>query len=137
MKQFAIQNMPSFIERVKNENIDAFTAKAEKYGLPYSLIFSKSSSPKPLLKFASTEFRRRMLVGMVNTKKPGGSSLMEKFGVKSVPGVVVFPDGGKESVVFQKKISHHKLMNFLNKYALKKPVSGVKVNKGSQEKTEM
>ena len=78
--------MPSFVEKVNKKTIDAFKEKAEKYGLPIALVFSKSSAPKPLLKFA-TEFRRRMLVGQVNVKKD--AELMEMFGVESAPKIVI------------------------------------------------
>ena len=37
---------------------------------------------------------------------------METFGVESAPKIVILkPDGG-ETVMFEKKISHHKLLNF-------------------------
>lgn len=120
MKRFVEGNMPSFVEKVNKKTIDAFKEKAEKYGLPIALVFSKSSAPKPLLKFASTEFRRRMLVGQVNVKKD--AELMETFGVESAPKIVILkPDGG-ETVMFEKKISHHKLLNFFSDHALKDPV---------------
>lgn len=132
MKRFVEGNMPSFVEKVQKKTLDSFKEKAKKYGLPIALVFSKSSAPKPLLKFASTEYRRRLLVGQVNVKKDGASELMETFGVKTAPKIVILPAEDGEPVKFEKKISHHKLLNFFGEHALKDPVHAPK-----KEKSEM
>lgn len=124
MKEYAEAHMPNSVERIGSEKQHyAFLEKADKYGLPKVLVFSKKPS-SATLKGLSTEFRRRVLIGEIKGTK-SNKGLLDKYGVKDFPTVLVLRDDG-EHVKFTKKPSYNSLNFFLGKYALKKPVEGPK-----------
>lgn len=132
MKRFVEANIPNFLEKVHDlKGLQKFQAKAEKYGLPQALVFSKKGTTSPLLKYASTEYRRRLLIGEVKmTKKNKG--VMDKFDVDGGKTAIVVVKG-EEVVPYQKSgFSFHKVINFLGKHALKEAVSGKRKTKMSE-----
>lgn len=124
MKEYAEAHMPNSVVRLNSQKAhDAFIEKADKYGLPKVLVFSKKPS-SATLKGLSTEFRRRLLIGEVKGTS-ANKALLAKYKVKDFPTVLVLRDDG-EHVKFAKKPSYNALNFFLSKYALKKPVDGAK-----------
>lgn len=128
MKKFVEYAMPSFVEHVKDEKgLVAFEEKAARNGLPRALLFtSKGGAPKPLTKFLSAEFRRRLLLGQVEPSKPNQAAA-DRYGVTDLPAlVVVLPDeeGGEGEVVRYdgKSFARAKLQMFLSTHALKQQV---------------
>lgn len=129
MRDFALGHMPSFVERVTDaKKLAAFDAKAAEYGLPRVLVFSKAAKEfqTALVKWASTEYRARLLIGEVRATKKM-KALISKHGVKKFPHMVVLPDGGGDPVVYDKgRFSFNKVNGFLSKHALGSPVKGKK-----------
>ena len=146
MKSFIESNIPSFVERVNgNDSWLKFAEKADKHGLPKVLVFSKSRTTTPLLKYASTEFRRRLLISEVKKTK-ANAGVFSEFGISDPPALVVIPPNAQgsqetqEPLRYEKKgFSFHKVINFLSKHALKEKVARKKKTKNvddSEEKTE-
>ena len=70
MKRFVDANLANFLEKIKDtKSFELFAEKAERHGLPKALVFSKAKTTTPLLKYVSTEYRRRMLIGVVKLSK--------------------------------------------------------------------
>jgi len=60
LERFAVSNMPNFVELVEGSRaLSNFMAKADEWGLPKVLVFSKSKTISSTLKALSAEFRRR------------------------------------------------------------------------------
>lgn len=127
MKKFVDYSMPDFIEHVKGEEgLRAFEEKAQRNGLPQVLLFTSKAGTKPLTKFLSAEFRRRLLLGQVEPSKPN-QAVIEKYGVTEFPALVVvspLPEGGEAEVVRYdgKSFARAKLEMFLSTHALKQAV---------------
>ena len=59
MKSFALDLMPSFVERVNGpEDFEKFKNKAKKFGLPMMLFFSEDRRISNEMKYLSVEFRK-------------------------------------------------------------------------------
>lgn len=70
MKAYVESKIPNFVEKiVDTKQHEKYSDKATRNGLPQVLVFSKSSGTTPLLKYASTEYRRRLLIGEVKQTK--------------------------------------------------------------------
>ena len=104
MRKFALGHMRSFIEPLRDaKGIAAFEQKAADYGLPRVMVFSKGSKEKftALVKYASAEFRARLLIGEVRATKKM-KDVINAHGVKKFPHVVVLPPGGGDAVAYDK-----------------------------------
>lgn len=134
MMAFAESNMPNFIERVNGQkDMDKFIAKADEYGLPKAVIISKK--PSHVVKFMSTEYRRRMLVAEVRASK-NNKDIIAKFGITDFPAAIILTDG--EPIKMNKKMSFNRLNLFLGKHALSEPVYGKpKKEEKKEEKEEL
>ena len=111
--------MPNFVERVNGApSFEAFVAKADKYGLPKVLLFSKASSTKPLIKALSTEYRRRLLIAEIRATA-ANKAIIEEYNVSDFPTLLVIKEDGSQ-VKFEKQPTFNRLNNFLGDHALKK-----------------
>ena len=150
--------MPSFVERVNGpEDYEKFKSKATKYGLPMMLFFSDDRRILNEMKFLSTEFRRRVLVGQIPFTKKENKSIFLEYGVRGQALLVVPPssedgvgnedvsgEGRKQLVSFDGKWTLHRLQTFFHTHALKsevkpKPAEKTKAEEKVQEtiKTEL
>ncbi len=146
--------MPSFVEKINSgKDLAAFQDKAKRYGLPQALLFtSKSSSSTtalPPIKYLSTAFRLRMLVGEVTSTKANKDAI-ETYGISDFPTLLMIPptttpageeDGGKPSTPIKfeaKSFSKNRLDLFFSKHALKKaiPLESAKRKKDASAKEE-
>lgn len=136
MMDYAVSSMPNFVEKIDNQKgLEKFTTKADEYGLPKVLVFSKSATTSSMIKAISTEYRRRALVGEIKATK-NNKAILEQYKVKDLPKVVlVKPDG--TVVEFDKKPSYNALDFFVGKHALKKPVTAKVADQKKEEKKEL
>lgn len=124
MRDFAVSRMPSFVQRLKKEqDLDAFLAKADKYNLPKIILFNAKGPLKSVYKAISTEFRRRVLVGVVQATAIDADKIRDRVGVKKFPALVAMAPGEGGGVVgkFKKKASWNALNSFFFDYSLPKP----------------
>lgn len=129
---FAMSNMPNFVEKIDNQKgLDKFLAKAEEYGLPKVLVFSKAADTSAMIKAISTEYRRRILVGEIKATK-NNQAMLKQYNIKDVPRVIVVKEDGSV-VEFDKKPSYNALDFFIGKHALAKPVTGKKESSPKEE----
>lgn len=130
MKRFVDANLANYLEKIKDaKSYDIFIEKADRHDLPKALVFSKSKTTTPLLKYASTEYRRRMLIGVVKLSK-STKELSAKFDVSnSETSLLVIKEDGTVVKYAKKGFSFHKVVNFLGDHALKKAVAGKKPKK--------
>jgi hypothetical protein len=146
MQSFALDLMPSFVERVNGEeDFLKFQNKAKKYGLPMVLFFSEGRRILNEMKFLSAEFRRRVLIAQIPFTKKENKSLFFEYGVRGQALLVVPPrsteEGGEEQsdedkqnlVVFDGKWNLHRLQSFISEHALK---SEVKLPKPAEKKEQ-
>ena len=144
MKEFVDANIPSFIEKVNGmKELRAFEEKAARNGLPQVLLFTAKPNTSPLTKYLSTEFRRRILLAEVKPTKPN-KDVIDKYGIKDFPAVVVIPPVAKDSGEGSKSddraeirydgegFTRNKLQSFLSKHALKNPVIPPKKKKETE-----
>jgi len=136
MKKFVDYAMPNFVERVKHEEgLKAFEEKAERNGLPRALLFTAKADVKPLTKFLSAEFRRRLLLGQVQ-ESAATKAVLDKYGITELPALVVVPpppeEDGEEAAEAEiiryggKSFARPQLQLFLSKHALKTAVEAKK-----------
>lgn len=161
MKRWVDYMMPSYIEEIVNgkEDLEKVEGKAGRNGLPKVLLFPSKDKTMPLVKFLSTEFRRRILLGEVKPTKKN-KDVMDRFGVTDLPALIVIPvssndDAKKEAddddddavvetsyddpVRYERKkedFTRHKLHSFLSKFALKKIVTPAKKKTTDKKKEE-
>lgn len=136
MKRFVDANLANHLEKIKDmKSFEKFAEKADRHKLPKALIFSKAKTTTPLLKYASTEYRRRMLIGVVKLSK-STKDLATKFDVSnSESSMLVIKEDGTVVKYSKKGFSFHKVVNFLGDHALKKAVEGKKPKKNKKEKS--
>jgi len=125
MKSFLEYSMPSYVERVSfPDDLSKALAKADKYGLPKAILFPSKAKTSSVVKYLSTEFRRRLLlVEVVPTKK--NESILEEYGISTdqLPALVVIKDATGERVVYEgKDFTRRKLERFMSGHAKKEPV---------------
>lgn len=151
MSSFALDSMPSFVERVNGpEDFTKFKNKATKFGLPMMLVFSNDRRILNEMKFLSTEFRKRVLIAQIPSSKKENKNLFFEYGVRGQALIVVPPSdadegeqgesgGGNqqpESVVFDGKWSLHRLQSFFSEHALKSEVKPKPTEKAKPEEKE-
>lgn len=130
LSTFALNSMPNFVERVSApEDYERIQAKADRFGLPLFLVFSGRLTNE--FKWLSTEYRRRVLVAQVGTKKEL-KELYFKFGVIiNGKAVLVVPpaeeggdavEGSQRAVSFDGKWVMHRLQPFFKEHALETEV---------------
>lgn len=136
MKDYAEAHMPNAVEQIKAQaGLEKFIEKADKYGLPKVLVFSKKES-SATLKGLSTEFRRRILIGEVKGTSTN-KALIKDYKITEFPTVLLLQEDGNH-VKFTKKASYNALSFFLDKHALKKAVEGPKKEPEEEKsKTEL
>ena len=140
MKQFALDSMPSFVERINgSEDFEKFKTKATKYGLPMMLVFSENSVVNEM-KYLSTEFRRRVLVAHISLSKKENKNIFFEYGVRGQALITTVPnttsDGEEEKqslVTFDGKWNLHRLRSFFAEHALKTEVKPKKLEMKEKE----
>jgi protein disulfide-isomerase A6 len=121
MMEFAEAKMPNYVEKIKGvKKLDKFIAKADKYGLPKALLFTKLGKTSSSLKALSTEYRRRMLIGEVRGGKHN-KEVFKRYNIKNMPACIVLGEDGEEHQVFDKKPTFNRLNMWFKHLALKKP----------------
>lgn len=125
--RFSKMQMPNFAERVESaDQLAKVLKKAEEWGLPLALLFSKSTSTSSTIKVLSAEFRRRLII--VDVKQSTRTeALAKKYAVTSFPTLLAYPSNHKqdeEPLRFDssKEPSYFRLSTFFSKVALRKQV---------------
>lgn len=121
MQQFVEDQMPNYVERIVFENdFHKVQAKASKYGLAQAIFFTTKPQTTAVLKFLSTEFRRRLLIVHVppTTKN---QQWIQEFGV-TVPSLVIVTSKGERISYTGGDFTRRKLERFLKEYATVEPV---------------
>lgn len=149
MTSFALDLMPSFVERVNGpEDFDKFKKKANKFGLPMMLFFSEDRRIMNEMKYLSTEFRKRVLIAQIPFTKKENKPIFFEYGVRGQALLVVPPSSGDEDnqqrsneILFDGKWSLHRLKTFFKEHALEKEVQPLpkpteEKEKPVEEKTE-
>mmetsp|Transcript_26143 Transcript_26143/g.44563 ORF Transcript_26143/g.44563 Transcript_26143/m.44563 type:complete len:235 (+) Transcript_26143:198-902(+) len=154
MSTFALDLMPSFVERVNGpEDFTKFKNKASKYGLPMMLFFAEDRRIMNEMKYLSTEFRKRVLIAQIPFTKKENKNIFFEYGVRGQALLVVPPsDEGDEGeagdnnqqqnvIVFDGKWSLHRLKSFFSEHALEsevkpKPKEEAKPKEEEQKKEE-
>lgn len=131
MRAFLEDEMPDYSERITfgGKDLAKAMAKADRYGLPVALLFTTKPKTSPLVKFLSTEFRRRLLLVEV-PPTTNNRPLLKEYGLDgddketTLPALlVVSPGDGATPVRYDgDKFTRRHLQDFLSKYALKEAV---------------
>lgn len=124
MQQFVEDQMTNYVERVTfPEDYRKAQDKAHKYGLAQAVFFTSKPKTTALLKYLSTEFRRRLLVIHVppTTKN---QQLMQDFGLTTdtIPALVIVKPSGVRVVYEGGDFSRRKVERFLKDHAASEPV---------------
>lgn len=127
MQQFIEDNMTNYVERVAfgMDDWKKIQAKAAKFGLPMAVFFTSKPKTTALLKWISTEFRRRLLVVQVSAPVGKNQPVLEHFGLngaEAAPAMVVVTPGGERITYTEGDFSKRKLERFLTEHAAKDPV---------------
>lgn len=136
MQQFVEDQMPNYVERITfDDDFDKVQAKANKYGLAQAIFFTSKPQTTALLKYLSTEFRRRILVVHIppTTKN---QKRMEEFGVVRVPALVIVTPTGQKISYPGDDFSRRKLERFLKEYTAVDPVYKPIEQKPSESETD-
>jgi protein disulfide-isomerase A6 len=106
--QFATGKIGNFVKTVTTSNADEFL----KNPLNKVILFSDKPQTTSLYKAVATEYKGRLAVGEV---KKSESSLVEKFGIKSFPTLIVLK--GEEQITYDGKLKIDAINEFLSKFA--------------------
>jgi len=157
MSSFALDLMPSFVERVNGpEDFTKFKNKAKKFGLPMMLVFANDRRILNEMKFLSTEFRRRVLIAQIPFSKKENKNIFFEYGVRGQALIAVPPSETAEGeqgdledsnqrpkeFVYDGNWSLHRLQSFFTEHALAtevkpKPAEKAKPEeKGENEQSE-
>lgn len=151
MSSFALDLMPSFVERVNGpEDFEKFKTKAKKFGLPMMLFFSEDRRILNEMKFLSTEFRKRVLIAQIPFSKKENKNIFFEYGVRGRALIVVPPSteyGGEQDepvegnqqprdVVYDGKWSLHRLQSFFSEHALASEVKPKPTEKAKVEEKQ-
>lgn len=129
MMLFAENNMPNFMERINGKtDLEKFIQKGADYGLPTALVFLKEASS--VVKYMSTEFRRRLLIGEVKATN-NNKDIVTQYGVTDFPKVIIVKDDG-QVVAMDKKPSFNQLNFFFQEQSLKEQVFGKAADRTSK-----
>ena len=121
LADFAVSRMPNFVKRISGvKGLSEFEEKANAYYLPKILVFSKKDKTSSLLKYLSTEFRRRALIGEIRGSK-NNAEIISKFGVETFPHIVALDFEGNVISELQKKPTPNRMKTFLHEHSLKVP----------------
>jgi hypothetical protein len=140
MRTFLEYNMPNYAERISfgESDFKKATSKADKFGLPKALIFPSKPKASSVIKFLSTEFRRRiLLLEVVPTKK--NESIMKEFGLSTedLPALVVISERTGEKIKYTGgDFKMRQLQRFLSEHAKKEAVYKPIVAEDASEKEE-
>ena len=136
LQLFLEDQMPNYVERVvfPDDYTTKVQGKATKYGLPQAVLFTTKPKTTALLKYLSTEFRRRLLLVQVppTTKT---EALMGDFGLvkEDLPALVVVQADGTRVRYDGGDFTRRKLERFLQQHALKEPVYKPVAQAGEEE----
>ena len=135
MYKAAVREMPTFAESIIGEaSFDTFLSKASKYGLPIAVVLSTKSSLSPLIKSMSAQYRRRLLIGVVNRRLSKNIGVIKRLeeNENAIPAegdvLYILSAAATIKATFspQKTFKYHGLNGFLSKHALKAPYNIIK-----------
>ncbi|KAJ3158261.1 hypothetical protein HDU86_002970 [Geranomyces michiganensis] len=109
----------------------AYNDFVEKTELPRAILVSQKSSTPPLLKALSVEYRDRVHFGELRASE---KETVAKLNVSSYPAVILFAKDSKDPVVYDGKLKHAGLTEFLDKYAGPKPKTATKKKESKADK---
>ena len=110
MAGFAVSHMQHFVSIVTPLNVNEFVQTGAKIKM---LVFSDKKEPSPLVKALSKEFRTSVEVGQV---KDEGNEVANRFGVNSLPHVVIVKSKGEEVVHYDGQINVGGLSDFIREH---------------------
>jgi hypothetical protein len=119
LQQFVEEQMPNYVERVTFPNDMAkLQDKATKYGLPQAILFTSKPKTTAVLKYLSTEFRRRLLLVQVPPTKKN-ELWMQEYGVTAndLPALIIVTPSGERIRYAGADFSRRKLERFLSEHA--------------------
>lgn len=124
MRSFLEYSMPNYVERVSfPDDFTKAVAKADKYSLPKAILFPSKAQTSSVVKFLSTEFRRRLLLlEIVPTKK--NEAIMKDYGLTTgdLPALILVNESGEQIKYEGGDFKKNKLQRFLSEHAKKEPV---------------
>ena len=119
MRTFIEYNMPNYAERVSfQSDYTKAVDKAKKYGLSQAIFFPSKPKTSSVVKFLSTEFRRRLLmIEVVPTTK--NEPIMKDFGLTTddLPALIIVNESGERTKYDGGDFTRRKLERFLSEYA--------------------
>ena len=124
MRTFIEYNMPNYAERVSfQSDYTKAVDKAKKYGLSQAIFFPSKPKTSSVVKFLSTEFRRRLLmIEVVPTTK--NEPIMKDFGLTTddLPALIIVDESGEKTKYEGGDFTRRKLERFLSDHAKNEPV---------------
>jgi hypothetical protein len=125
------------VERIKfgDDDLRKVYRKSVDYdNLPVAMFFTSKTTTSPLLKYLSTEFRRRLLVVEI-PPVANNQQLRQQHEVDNESSsklLIVDTKTNTTTPYVDTKFTKHKVTDFLKKYALKEPVYTKTANTTSQ-----
>jgi hypothetical protein len=141
MKRFLEAQMPSFVERIKfgDDDLRKVYRKSVDYdNLPVAMFFTSKTTTSPLLKYLSTEFRRRLLVVEI-LPVASNQQLRRQHEVDNESSsklLIVDTKTNTTTPYGDTKFTKHKVTDFLKKHALKEPVYTKTTNTTSHQQQQ-
>ncbi|CAK7200726.1 hypothetical protein SEUCBS139899_003425 [Sporothrix eucalyptigena] len=117
--------MNNYVIKVTDASLDKFL---EGEG-PKALLFTEKGTTAPTTKALATDFLGVLSLGQVRNKE---SATVEKYGVTKFPALVLLPGEGKDSIVYDGKMKHKEMVEFLSQAA--EPNKPVDINGAAPKK---
>ncbi|KAJ3344327.1 hypothetical protein HDU93_000117 [Gonapodya sp. JEL0774] len=123
MVDFAISNIPNYVIPISGSKKTAKTLpdflSLNGTELGHVVLLSNKKDTPPLYKALANEFRNRLVFGEL--KDSDADDLVAKLSLNKIPGVVVWPVGQDEPLLYSGSLKHDPLAEFLGKYAKERP----------------
>ncbi|CAK7272654.1 hypothetical protein SEPCBS57363_005239 [Sporothrix epigloea] len=96
---------------------------------PKALLFTEKATTAPITKALATDFLGVLSLGQVRSKE---KATVDKYGVAKFPALVLLPGDDKEPVVYDGKMKHKEMLQFLSQAA--EPNKPVDINAAAPPK---
>lgn len=129
LADFALQNIPNYVERVTSANLQDFLDVNNASSKV--LLFSSKGPVSPMYKSLAIDFLGRASFGYVRDNQ---EEAMQAFGVTTVPRLLLLPGGNEPVQAYEGDMKHDAMQDFIAQL-IAQPVEGVDhEDMGFQEK---
>jgi protein disulfide-isomerase A6 len=128
---YVVERIPNHVTRVTEKSIDSWLTKGNDTAKV--VLFTDKGITSALLRALAIDFLGHINFGQVHKKE---KTVIETFGVKRYPAIVLLPGGDKESIVYSGELKKELISEFLAQIAEPNPDPAPEASKGQKAKAQ-